>query len=135
MWIEQEGGKKRPRGKPCLEDKIVHRAVVMIVEAIVAQDFQECSPGFRQGHSPPPALHALREPGRKLHINGRGDAEVRGCFDTIAPGLRRACIKQRVKEGGILRRIGTWLKAGVQEAGTRMDPDKGTPQGGVASPI
>lgn len=66
VWIEKEGGKKRPRGTPCCEDKIVHRAVVMIVEAIFDQDVQECSHGFRKGHSPHQALHALREQCRKF---------------------------------------------------------------------
>jgi len=135
VWIEKEGGKKRPIGKPCFEDKIVQRAVVMILEAIFDQDFQECSHGFRKGHSPHQALHTLREPCRKLNINWRVGADVSGCFDTIEPGHLRACLKQRVNDGGILRRIGKWLKAGVREAGTLTYPDKGTPQGGVASPI
>jgi RNA-directed DNA polymerase len=119
VWIEQAGGKTRPRGTPCFEDKSVQRAVVMSVEAIFDQALQECSPGCRTGHSPPQALHALRAQGRQLHIHWRVEAEVRGFFDTIAPGPLRACSKQRVNEGGILRRIGTWLQAGVREAGGR----------------
>ncbi len=135
MWIAKEGGKKRPIGKPCFEDKSVQRAVGMIVEAIFAQDFQECSHGVRKGHSPHQALHALREPCRKLTIHWIVDADVSGVFDTIDQGHLRACIKQRVHDGGILRLIGTWLKAGVREAGTLPYPDKGTPPGGVAAPI
>jgi len=135
VWIEKEGGKKRPRGTLCLEDKLVQRAVGMSLAAIFAQDFPECSHGFRKGHSPHQALHAWREHCRKLNINWRVDAEVSGCFDPIDHGHLRACIKPRVNEGGILRRIGTWLKAGVREAGTLTDPDQGTPQGGVAAPI
>ena len=135
VWLEKEGGKKRPIGKPCFEDKSVQRAVVMILEAIFDQDVQECSHGFRKGHSPHQALHALREPCRKLNINWIVDADVSGFFDTIDHGHLRACIKQRVNDGGILRLIGKWLKAGVLEAGTLTYPDKGTPQGGVASPI
>ena len=134
VWLEKEGGKKRPIGKPCFEDKIVQRAVVMILEAIFDQDVQECSHGFRKGHSPHQALHALREPCRKLTINWIVDADVSGFFDTIDHGHLRACIKQRVNDGGILRLIGKWLKAGVLEAGTLTYPDKGTPQGGVATP-
>ena len=57
VWIEKEGGKKRPIGKPCFEDKIVQRAVVRILEAIFAQDFYAFSHGFRKGHSPHQALH------------------------------------------------------------------------------
>jgi len=135
VWSEKEGGKKRPIGQPGCEDKIVQRAVVMIVEALFAQDFQECSHGFRKGHSPQQALHAWREQGRTLTINWRVDAEVSGFCDTIDHGPRRACITQRVKDGGIRRLIGTWRKAGGREAGTLTYPDQGTPQGGVASPI
>ena len=135
VWIEKEGGKKRPIGKPCFEDKIVQRAVVMILEAIFEHDFHAFSHGFRKGHSPHQALHELREQCRKLHINWIVDADVSGFFDTIDHDLLREGIKQRVKDGGILRLIGKWLKAGVREAGTLTYPDKGTPQGGVASPM
>src|SRR5215510_1942346 len=83
VWIEKEGGKQRPIGKPCFEDKIVQRAVVMILEAIFEEDFHAFSHGFRKGHSPHQALHELREQGRTLHIHWRVDAEVRGCFATL----------------------------------------------------
>jgi RNA-directed DNA polymerase len=81
VWIEQEGGKKRPRGKPCFEDKMVQRAVVMRLEAIFAQACHAFSHGFRQGHSPHHALHELREQCRTWHINWRVDADGSGCFD------------------------------------------------------
>jgi len=81
VWIEKEEGKKRPRGKPCFEDKIVQRAVVMILEAIFDQDFYAFSHGFRKGHSQHQALDELREKCRKLHINWRVDADVSGFFD------------------------------------------------------
>jgi group II intron reverse transcriptase/maturase len=135
VWIEKEGGKKRPIGKPCFEDKIVQRAVVMILEAIFEHDFHVFSHGFRHGHSPHQALHELREHCRTLHINWIVDADVSGFFDTIDHDLLRKSITQRVTDGGILRLIGKWLKAGVLEAGTLTYPEKGTPQGGVASPM
>ena len=135
VWIEKEGGKKRPIGKPCFEDKIVQRAVVMILEAIFEQDFHAFSHGFRKGHSPHQALHELREQCRTLHINWIVDADVSGCFDNLDWGFLREFIQQRVKDGGILRLIGKWLHAGVLEAGALTPPDKGTPQGGVASPL
>jgi len=131
VWIEKEGGKKRPIGKPCFEDKIVQRAVVRIFE----HDFHAFSHGVRKGHSPHQALHELREQCRQLHINWIVDADVSGFFDTSDHGLRREGLKRRVKDGGILRLIGKWLKAGVWEAGTLTYPDQGTPQGGVASPM
>jgi group II intron reverse transcriptase/maturase len=135
VWIETEGGQKRPRGKPCFEDKMVQRAVVRILEAIFDHDWQAFSHGLRQGPRPQQALHELREQCRTVHITWIVDADVRGCFDKVAWGLLRECIPQRVKEGGILRLIGTWLHAGVLEAGELTPPDKGTPQGGVASPL
>src|SRR5262252_532731 len=135
VWIEKEDGKKRPRGKPCFEDKMVQRAVVMILEAIFEPDFYAFSHGFRKGHSQHQALHELREQCRKLNIPWIVDADVSGFFDTLDWSHLRAFIQQRVNDGGILRLIGTWLHAGVLEAGALSYPDKGTPQGGVISPI
>ena len=135
VWIEKGEGKKRPIGKPCFEDTIVQRAVVMILEAIFEQDFHDFSHGFRKGHSQHHALHELRELCRKLNITWRVDADVSGFFDNLDWNLLRECIQQRVCDGGILRLIGTWLHAGVLEAGELMHPDKGTPQGGVISPM
>jgi len=135
VGIAKDDGKKRPRGKPCFEDKIVQRAVVMILEAIFAPDFHAFSHGFRKGHSPHQALHELREQCRTLHINWIVDADVSGFFDNLDWGHLREFIQQRVSDGGILRLIGKWLHAGVLEAGALLHPDKGTPQGGVISPM
>jgi RNA-directed DNA polymerase len=133
VGIEQEGGKKRPIGKPCCEDKSGQRAVGMILEAIFEHDLHAFSHGCRKGHSPHQALHELREQCRQWHINWRVDAEVSRFFDTIDPGLLREGCKRRVKAGGSLRLSGKWLQAGVGEAGTLTYPDQGTPQGGVAT--
>jgi RNA-directed DNA polymerase len=135
VWIEKEDGKRRPIGKPCFEDKIVQRAVVMILEAIFAHDFHAFSHGFRKGHSQHQALHELREQCRTLHINWIVDADVSGFFDNLDWSHLRAFIQHRVSDGGILRLIGTWLHAGVLEAGVLRHLDKGTPQGGVISPM
>jgi RNA-directed DNA polymerase len=134
VWIEKEGGKKRPIGKPCFEDKIVQRAVVMILEAIVEQDCHAFSHGFRKGHSPPQAWHEVREPCRTWPINWRVDADVSGFFDNVDGSHLREFIQQRVSDGGILRLIGKGLHAGVREAGALRHPDKGTPQGGGVAP-
>lgn len=131
VWIEKEDGKKRPIGKPGFEDKIVQRAVVMILEAIFEPDFHAFSHGFRKGHSQHQALHELREQCRKLKINWIVDADVSGFFDNLDWGWLRAFIQQRVNDGGILRLIGKWLHAGVLEAGELTHPDKGAPQGAV----
>ena len=135
VWIDKEDGKKRPIGKPCFEDKIVQRAVMMILMAIFDHDFYDFSHGFRKGHSQHQALHELREMSRKLNISWILDADVSGFFDNIDHGLLVEILKQRVNDGGIIRLIGKWLNAGVVEAGTLTYPEKGTPQGGVISPM
>ena len=135
VWIDKEGGKQRPISKACFEDKIVQRAVVMIMQAIFDHDFHEFSHGFRKGHSQHQALQELREKCMKLNIRWIVDADVSGYFDSIDRRLLREFIERRVKDGGILRLIGKWLNAGVVEAGTLTHPETGTPQGGVASPM
>jgi RNA-directed DNA polymerase len=135
VWIEKDDGKKRPIGKPCFEDKIVQRAVVMILEAIFEHDFYGFSHGFRKGHSQHQALHELREQCRTLHIAWIVDADVSGFFDNLDWGHLREFIQQRVSDGGILRLLGKWLHAGVLESGALTYPDKGAPQGGVISPM
>ena len=135
VWIEKEDGKKRPIGKPCFEDKIVQRAVVMILEAIFEHDFYGFSHGFRKGHSQHQALHELREQCRTLNIAWIVDADVSGFFDNLDWGHLREFIQQRVSDGGILRLLGKWLQAGVLESGALTYPDKGAPQGGVISPM
>jgi group II intron reverse transcriptase/maturase len=135
VWIEKEGGKKRPISKACFEDKIVQRAVVMILQAIFDHDFYPFSHGFRQGHSQHQALQELREKCMKLNIGWVLDADVSGYFDSIDRHFLREFVQRRVSDGGIMRLIGKWLNAGVVEAGTLTRPDKGTPQGGVISPM
>ena len=135
VWIEKEGGKKRPISKACFEDKIVQRAVVMILQAIFDHDFHDFSHGFRKGHSQHQALRELREKCMKLGIRWVVDADVSGYFDNIDWALLMEFIQKRVTDGGIRRMIGKWLNAGVIEAGTLTYPDKGTPQGGVISPM
>ena len=114
---------------------MVQRAVVRMLEALFEPELHGFSQGCRQGHRQHQALHELREPCRTWHIAWRVDAEVRGCCDHLDWGPLRACLQQRVNDGGIVRRLGTWLPAGVLESGALTAPDTGTPQGGVLSPI
>ena len=134
-WIDKEDGKKRPIGKPCFEDKMVQRAVGMILEAIFEPDLHAFSHGCWKGHSQHQALHEWREPCREWHIAWRVAADVSGFFDNRDWGPLRECITQRVKDGGIRRLIGTWRHASVREAGGLTHPDKGAPQGAVVSPM
>lgn len=134
-WLDKEDGSKRPIGKPTFEDKIVQRAVVMLLGAVYEQDFYDFSHGFREDHSAHQALRELREQCGRMHINWIVDADVSGFFDNMDHGLLRGIIKQRVNDGGVLRLIGKWLNAGVVEGETLTYPGKGTPQGGVVSPM
>jgi len=135
IWIDKENGKKRPIGKPTFEDKIVQRAVEMLLSAIYEEQFYDFSHGFRKGRSQHQALHALRESCRTQNINWILNADITGLFDNIDHHKLLEVIRQRVNDGAILRLIGKWLNAGVMEE-ERVDyPDKGTPQGGVISPL
>ncbi len=134
VWVEKDANSDRPIGKPTFGDKIVQRAVAMLLEAIYEQDFYDFSHGFRKGHSQHQALHELWELLMKMNINWILDADVSGFFDNLEHYWLRKIIKQRVNDGGILRLIGKWLNAGVVEGGVLTYPEKGTPQGGVMTP-
>jgi RNA-directed DNA polymerase len=133
-WLEKEDGAKRPIGKPTFEDKIVQRAVVMLLGAIYEQQFYDFSHGFRPERSAHKALQVLREQCLRMNIGWIVDADVSGFFDNLDHRLLREFIKQRVNDGAILRLIGKWLNAGVLEEGILTYPEKGTPQGGVVTP-
>jgi hypothetical protein len=131
--LDQADGSQRPIGMPTFEDKIVQRAVTMLLGAVDEQDVQDFSHGCREGHSPPQALHELREQCLGLNIGWIVDADVRGFFDRLDHGLLRDVIQNRVNDGGLLRLIGKWLHAGVLEGESVTYPEKGTPQGGVST--
>jgi group II intron reverse transcriptase/maturase len=135
IWVDKEDGKKRPIGIPALEDKIVQKAVTTILGVVYEPIFHECSRGFRPNCSQHVAIKELREKCIRLNINWMVCADITGLFDNIDHLLLRETIRLRVNDGGILRLIGKWLKAGVAEGGEVIYPDKGTPQGGVVSPV
>ena len=135
VWIEKEEGGQRPIGKPTFEDKIVPRAVAMLLEAMYEQDFHDGSYGFRPGRSPHAARHALREPCMTEGIGGIVDADVSGYVDSIDRTRLREVLRQRVNDGRIVRRMGKWLRAGVREEGELRHPETGVVQGGVISPV
>jgi group II intron reverse transcriptase/maturase len=135
VWIDKDDGSQRPLAIPILEDKIIQRAVVLLLTPIYEQDFYEFSYGFRPGRGAHDALHALRE--RSMGLGGVWlvDADIRGFFDSVSHGLLQQILRQRVNDGGIVRLVGKWLKAGIQEGGSVTHPETGTPQGGVISPL
>jgi group II intron reverse transcriptase/maturase len=125
----------RPIGMPTFEDKVLQRAAQMVLEPIYEQDFLDCSYGFRPGRSAHDALQSLWE--QMMDIGGGWiiDLDIRKFFDTMVHEHIREILKRRVSDGVITRLIGKWLKAGVWEAGNISYPEKGTPQGGVISPM
>ena len=135
VWIDKEAGKKRPIGITEFEDKIVQKAVSMLLGAVFEQDFYPFSHGFREGHSAHQALKELRESCMEQGIRWILDVDISGFFDNIDHAWLREFIKRRVNDGGLIRLIGKWLNAGVVEGETVTYNDKGTPQGGVISPV
>jgi group II intron reverse transcriptase/maturase len=125
----------RPIGIPTLEDKVLQRAVVMLLEPIYEQDFDACSYGFRPGRSAHEALEELWK--RTMDSSGGWilEVDIRKFFDTLDHAHLREFLHCRVRDGVLKRLIGKWLKAGVMEAGNISYPDSGSPQGGVISPL
>jgi group II intron reverse transcriptase/maturase len=134
-YLNKEDGGQRPIGIPAFEDKMVQRAVVMLLGAIYEQDFWDGSYGFRQGRSPHQALQELREQCMAGDIGWIVDADVSAFFDSLDHDLVRERLRQRVADGTILGLIGKWLTAGVVEGETLSYPERGSPQGGVVSPM
>lgn len=130
-----DGSKTRPIGIPAFEDKILQRAVTMVLEAVYEEDFLDCSYGFRPGRSAHQALESLWQGLMKMGGGWVLDVDIKSYFDTIVPSHLREFLDQRVRDGVLRRAIGKWLKAGVMEAGQVYHPDLGTPQGGVISPL
>jgi group II intron reverse transcriptase/maturase len=128
------GTETRPIGIPTFEDKVLQRAVVMALEPIYEQDFLDCSYGFRPGRSAHQALQALWQQTMALGGGWVLEVDIRQFFDTLDHAQLRALLRQRVRDGVLLRLIGKWLHAGVLEEGVLSYPEAGTPQGGVIAP-
>jgi group II intron reverse transcriptase/maturase len=125
----------RPIGIPTLEDKVLQRAVAMLLEPIYEQDFYDCSFGFRPGRSAHQALEALWKQTMDSHGGWILEVDIRKFFDTLDHAHLRAFLQRRVRDGVLTRLIGKWLQAGVMEEGTVTYPEAGSPQGGVISPL
>ena len=127
--------KTRPIGIPTLEDKVLQRAVLMALEPVYEQDFAECSYGFRPGRGAHRALDARWRGLREFEGGWVIDLDIEDFFGSVDWGHLRRFLDQRVRDGVIRRAIGKWLNAGVMEAGEVRHPQRGTPQGGVISPL
>jgi RNA-directed DNA polymerase len=125
----------RPIGIPTLEDKVLQRAVVMLLEPIYEQDFYDCSFGYRPGRSAHAALESLWKQTMDSHGGWILEVDIQKFFDSLDHAHLRAFLQQRVRDGVLTRLIGKWLQAGVLEDGMVTYPDAGSSQGGVISPV
>ncbi len=137
VYIPKAGSstEKRPIGIPTFEDKVLQRAVQMILEPLYEQDFLDCSYGFRPGRGAHQALDTLWHQLMKMGGGWIIDLDVRKFFDTLSHSYLKEILAARVKDGVITRLVAKWLHAGVWEAGAVSYPETGSPQGGVISPM
>ena len=129
------GPETRPIGIPTLEDKVLQRAVAMVLEPIYEHDFLDCSYGFRPKRSAHQAIQSIWNQAMQVGGGWILDADISKFFDKLNRTQLREFLQRRVRDGVIRRLIGKWLKAGVMEENTLTYPEEGTPQGGVISPI
>jgi len=135
VYIAKTDGRQRPLGVPVLEDKIVQRAAVEVLNAIYETDFLGFSYGFRPGRSQHHALDALYTGLLTRKVNWVLDLDIRGFFDHLSHEWLVKFVEHRIADRRVVRLIQKWLNAGVLEDGKRMRVEEGTPQGGSASPL
>jgi RNA-directed DNA polymerase len=134
-FIPKTDGRERPLGIAALEDKIVQRAVVEVLNAIYEEDFLGFSYGFRPGRGQHDALDALAVGITQTKVNWILDVDVRCFFDSVSHEWLIRFVEHRVGDPRMIRLIRKWLKAGVLEDGEWSSSETGTPQGAVVSPI
>lgn len=135
VYIPKADGRQRPLGVTALEDKLVQRATVEVLNAIYETDFQPFSYGFRPGRSQHQALDALHVGINKRQVNWVLDVDIKGFFDGISHEWLIKFLEHQIADQRVIRLIQKWLKAGVLEEGKLVDTVEGTPQGGSASPL
>ena len=135
QYIPKPDGRQRPLGIAALEDKIVQRALVEVLNAVYEQDFLGFSYGFRPGRSQHDALDALAVGIDQQKVNWIVDADIARFFDTVSHEWLLRFVGHRIGDPRVLRLIRKWLKAGVLEEGVVLATEMGTPQGAVISPL
>jgi RNA-directed DNA polymerase len=135
VHIPKGDGTFRPLGIPTFEDKVLQRAVAMALEAVYEQEFLDCSYGFRPERGAHLALEELREAMMQMHGGWVVEVDISKFFDTLEHQTLMTILRQRIRDGVLLRLIAKWLHAGVLDGEQLIRPDKGTPQGGVISPL
>jgi group II intron reverse transcriptase/maturase len=134
-YIAKADGSLRPLGIAALEDKIVQRAVVEVLNAIYEEDFLGFSYGFRPGRKPHDALDALTVGIQRGRVNWVLDADIRDCFGSLDQQWLARFVEHRIADPRVLRLIERWLAAGVMEDGSWAPQDTGVPQGASLSPL
>lgn len=134
-WIPKGDGRRRPLGIPAVEDKIVQRALAALLTEVFEEEFHDFSHGFRRGLSCHTALRALARHISHGRINWVVEADIMGFFDNVDHEWLLRMVARRVTDVRVLQLIRRMLQAGVMEGGRRLDTEKGTPQGGVISPV
>jgi RNA-directed DNA polymerase len=135
VLIPKPDGRQRPLGVTALEDKIVQRALVTVLNCIYEEDFLGFSYGFRPGRSQHQALDALCVGIKKRKVSWVLDADIRGYFDAISHEWLVKFLEHRIADRRVVRLIQKWLKAGVLEDKEWRPSEEGTPQGGCISPL
>jgi RNA-directed DNA polymerase len=134
-YIPKADGRQRPLGIATLEDKIVQRAVVEVLNAVYEADFRGFSYGFRPGRGPHQALDALATGIMSKKVNWVLDADIRDFFGQLDRGWLERFLRHRIADERVLRLVGKWLAAGVIEDGTWTASERGSPQGASVSPL
>src|SRR5260370_6674828 len=135
VYIAKTDGRQRPRGVTVLEDKIVQRAAVEVLNAIYETDFLGFSYGFRPGRSQHQALDALYTGLLTRKVNWVLDLDIRNFFDGLSHEWLMKFIEHRIADRRVVRLIQKWLNVGVLHGGKQIRTEDGTPQGGSASPL
>ena len=135
VYIPKDDKSLRPLGLPAVEDKVVQTGIKKILEAIWEVDFLDVSYGFRPNRGCHDALEDVRRTIMTKHVSYVVDMDISKFFDTVDHTWMMECLKQRVSDPNLLRLIARFLKAGVMEDGKYMEVERGTPQGGLISPV